>query len=94
MEFSKSLKYTGMVVAVLATQGGIDMQWLYVLLMFLVMIFTVYETVGYYREYKRSKTRRDQVNFFVKIGVLVVLIVLFVWMINQVIDIGTGMIGA
>ena len=70
------------------------MQWLYVLLMFLVMIFTVYETVGYYREYKRSKTRRDQVNFFVKIGVLVVLIVLFVWMINQVIDIGTGMIGA
>ncbi|MDI6780529.1 MAG: hypothetical protein QME49_00230 [bacterium] len=70
------------------------MQWLYVLLMFLVMIFTVYETVGYYREYKRSKTRRDQVNFFLKIGVLVVLIVLFVWMINQVIDIGTGMIGA
>ncbi len=70
------------------------MQWLYVLLMFLVMIFTVYETVGYYREYQRSKTKRDQLNFFLKIGVLVVLIVLFVWMINQVIDIGTGMIGA
>ncbi|MBI4778130.1 hypothetical protein HY792_04345 [Candidatus Desantisbacteria bacterium] len=70
------------------------MQWLYVLLMLLVMIFTVYETVGYYREYKRSKTRRDQVNFFLKIGVLVVLIILFVWMINQVIDIGTGMIAA
>jgi hypothetical protein len=70
------------------------MQWLYVLLMLLVMIFTVYETVGYYREYKRSKTKRDQLNFFLKIGVLIALIVLFVWMINQVIDIGTGMIGA
>lgn len=74
------------------SQGGMDMQWLYVLLMFLVMVFTVYETVGYYREYKRSKTRRDQINFFLKIGVLFILIVLFVWMINQVIEIGTGMI--
>ncbi|MBU0700102.1 hypothetical protein KKE26_02205 [bacterium] len=68
------------------------MQWLYVLLMLLVMIFTVYETVGYYREYKRSKTKKDQMNFFLKIGVLLILVVLFIWMINQVIDIGTGIL--
>ncbi|MFH1098122.1 MAG: hypothetical protein ABH886_01160 [Candidatus Desantisbacteria bacterium] len=65
------------------------MEWLYVLLMFLVMLFSVYEAIGYYREYRRSKTKRDQVNFFLKIAVLGILVVLLVWMINQVMNIST-----
>lgn len=66
------------------------MQWLYLLLMLLVMLFTVYETVGYYREYKKSRTKRDQLNFSLKIVILAILVVLFVWMINQVMNISTA----
>ncbi|MEW6095939.1 MAG: hypothetical protein AB1567_05365 [bacterium] len=56
--------------------------WIYIVLMALVTLLTVYETVGYYREYARGKERKDMVKFIIKVLVLVSLVILLIQLIH------------
>jgi len=56
--------------------------WIYVGLMFLVTLLTVYEAVGYYREYSKGKEKKDMVKFIIKVLVLIALVILLVQLIN------------
>lgn len=56
--------------------------WVYVILMCLVTIFTVYESIGYYREYTQGKEKKDMIRFIIKILVLIILVALLIQLIN------------
>ena len=56
--------------------------WVYVVLMGLVTLLTIYEATGYYREYARGKEKKEMVKFILKVLVLVVLVILLIQMIN------------
>lgn len=56
--------------------------WIYITLMSLVMLLTVYEAIGYYREYIKGKEKRDMVKFIIKVLVLIALVILLIQLIN------------
>lgn len=56
--------------------------WIYVGLMVLLTLLTVYEAVGYYREYNKGREKKDMVKFIIKILVLIALVILLVQLIN------------
>lgn len=57
----------------------------YLILMGVVCLFGTYEAISFYREYTESKERKDLTRFGMKIIVLVILMILFIWTINTVI---------
>lgn len=60
--------------------------WIYVVLMSLVTFFTVYEAIGYYKEYSKGKEKKDMLKFIIKILTLVALVILLVQLINWAIS--------
>ncbi len=64
--------------------------WIYIVLMGLVTLLTVYEAVGYYREYNKGKEKKDMVKFIIKVLVLIALIIILIQMINGALDMPTS----
>lgn len=60
------------------------MEWIYVVLMVLVMMLTSYEIIWSYRELKKTKQKVDLVRFVAKIMCLVFLIIILFWIIDTV----------
>lgn len=60
------------------------MEWIYVVLMVLVMILTSYEIIWSYRELKKTGQKSDLFRFIAKIMCLVFLIVILFWIIDTV----------
>ncbi|MDI6703464.1 MAG: hypothetical protein QME40_02160 [bacterium] len=59
----------------------------YLILMGLVCLLAIYETISFYREYSKSGGRKYLTRFGIKVIVLIILIILFVWTINAIIEI-------
>lgn len=55
---------------------------IYIVLMSLVTLLTVYEAIGYYREYTKGKEKKDMVKFIIKVLVLISLVILLTQLIN------------
>ncbi len=64
--------------------------WVYVVLMGLVTLLTIYETIGYYKEYARGKEKKEMVRFILKVLVLIALVFLLIQMINLALVLPAG----